>query len=76
MRDAFVADAQNRERLAIFNGAMQAGYFILAVRAAGLDAGPMLGFDGPGIDAEFLRRPDMEDDPGGQHRKARNRSMV
>jgi 3-hydroxypropanoate dehydrogenase len=54
MRDNFVADSQNRERLAIFNGALQAGYFTLAIRAAGLAAGPMLGFNGPGIDAEFF----------------------
>jgi 3-hydroxypropanoate dehydrogenase len=54
LRDNFVDDAENRERLAIFNGALQAGYFIIAVRAAGLAAGPMLGFDGPGIDAEFF----------------------
>jgi 3-hydroxypropanoate dehydrogenase len=54
MRENFVDDAANRERLAIFNGALQAGYFILAVRAAGLAAGPMLGFDGPGIDQEFF----------------------
>ena len=43
-----------RERLAIFNGALQSGYFILAIRAAGLAAGPMLGFDADGIDAEFF----------------------
>jgi 3-hydroxypropanoate dehydrogenase len=54
LRDNFVADAENRERLAIFNGALQSGYFILAIRAAGLAAGPMLGFNGPGIDAEFF----------------------
>jgi 3-hydroxypropanoate dehydrogenase len=54
MRDAFVNDATHRERLATFNGALQTGYFILAVRAAGLAAGPMLGFDGPGIDREFF----------------------
>ena len=54
LRENFVADAENRERLAIFNGALQTGYFILAVRAAGLAAGPMLGFNGPGIDAEFF----------------------
>ncbi len=54
LRDNFVADAANRERLAIFNGAIQTGYFILAVRSAGLAAGPMLGFDGPGIDSEFF----------------------
>jgi 3-hydroxypropanoate dehydrogenase len=54
MRENFVADPANRERLATFNGALQAGYFILAVRAAGLAAGPMLGFDGAGIDREFF----------------------
>jgi 3-hydroxypropanoate dehydrogenase len=54
MRENFVNDAAGRERLAIFNGALQTGYFILAVRAAGLAAGPMLGFDGPGIDQEFF----------------------
>jgi 3-hydroxypropanoate dehydrogenase len=54
MRDNFAPDAENRERLARFNGALQAGYFILAVRAAGLAAGPMLGFNATGIDAEFF----------------------
>lgn len=54
MRENFVGDAVNRERLAIFNGALQTGYLILAVRAAGLAAGPMLGFNGPGIDQEFF----------------------
>jgi 3-hydroxypropanoate dehydrogenase len=49
-----VEDGENRERLAKFNGALQAGYFILAVRAAGLAAGPMLGFDADGIDREFF----------------------
>jgi 3-hydroxypropanoate dehydrogenase len=33
---------------------LQAGYFILAVRAVGLDAGPMAGFDHDGVDAEFF----------------------
>jgi 3-hydroxypropanoate dehydrogenase len=54
MRDNFVDQPERREQLARFNGALQAGYFILAVRAAGLVAGPMLGFDAPGIDAEFF----------------------
>jgi 3-hydroxypropanoate dehydrogenase len=54
MRDNFVDQPERREQLARFNGALQAGYFILAVRAAGLAAGPMLGFDGPAIDAEFF----------------------
>lgn len=42
------------EGMAQFNGALQAGYFLLGVRAAGLAAGPMAGFDKPGVDAEFF----------------------
>jgi len=48
------ADDGARAETARFNATLQAGYFILAARAAGLDAGPMGGFDRPGIDAEFL----------------------
>ena len=48
------ADEELRERQARFNSALQAAYFIIAIRAAGLAAGPMGGFDGPGIDAEFF----------------------
>jgi 3-hydroxypropanoate dehydrogenase len=33
---------------------LQAGYFILAVRSLGLDAGPMAGFSREGVDTEFL----------------------
>lgn len=48
------ADYAHRVQAAQFNAALQAGYFILAVRALGLDAGPMGGFDKAGLDAEFL----------------------
>lgn len=37
------------------NSWLQAGHFILAVRALGLAAGPMLGFDAPALDQEFFR---------------------
>ena len=37
-----------------FNSALQAGYFILSVRAHGLAAGPMSGFDAEALDAEFF----------------------
>lgn len=47
-------DADSVEESARLNAALQAGAFILAVRALGYDAGPMNGIDGPGIDAEFL----------------------
>ncbi|MBS1676287.1 MAG: malonic semialdehyde reductase [Actinobacteria bacterium] len=54
LRDRFCADAAGGERAATFSGAMQAGYFILAARAVGLAAGPMLGFDQVAVDAEFF----------------------
>lgn len=47
-------DPVKREQFARFNAAIQAGYFILAVRAVGLDAGPMAGVNLAGIDQEFL----------------------
>jgi 3-hydroxypropanoate dehydrogenase len=36
------------------NGSLQAGYFILAARALGLDCGPMGGFDKQKVDAIFF----------------------
>jgi 3-hydroxypropanoate dehydrogenase len=47
-------DLQARERLAIPSATIQTAYFILGVRAAGLAAGPMGGFNHEGIDAEFF----------------------
>jgi 3-hydroxypropanoate dehydrogenase len=52
-RDRFADDAA-REQAARFNATLQAGYFILAVRAAGLAAGPMGGFDAAGVDRDLL----------------------
>lgn len=52
-KDRF-ADAAGRERTARFNATLQAGYFILAARAVGLDAGPMGGFDAAGVDRDLL----------------------
>lgn len=43
-----------RASLGDFNSAMQAGYFVLAVRAEGLAAGPMGGFDKAATDADFF----------------------
>jgi 3-hydroxypropanoate dehydrogenase len=48
------ANEAKREATAQFNAVLQAGYFILAIRAYGLAAGPMAGFDGAGIDADFF----------------------
>ena len=33
---------------------LQIGYLIIGIRAAGLAAGPMAGFDAAGVDAEFF----------------------
>jgi 3-hydroxypropanoate dehydrogenase len=54
MKDLFEADEEMRVNGGNFNAALQAGYFILAVRAHGLAAGPMTGFDTAGVDAEFF----------------------
>ncbi|MDZ5443706.1 malonic semialdehyde reductase [Micromonospora sp. 4G57] len=54
MRDALAGDVQARERMARFNATLQIGYWLLAVRAAGLAAGPMGGFDADGLDKEFF----------------------
>lgn len=39
---------------ALRNSSLQAGYFILALRALGLDCGPMSGFDAGMVDALFF----------------------
>ncbi len=43
-----------KEITALRSGTLQGGYFILAARAAGLDCGPMSGFDNAKVDAEFF----------------------
>ena len=48
------AKMEGRAEMAKFNATLQAGYFIIAVRAIGLAAGPMSGFDYPAMDAEFF----------------------
>ncbi len=52
-KDLF-ADDTAREQAAKFNATLQIGYFLIGVRAAGLAAGPMGGFDAAGLDAAFF----------------------
>ncbi|HAM45711.1 MAG TPA: malonic semialdehyde reductase [Propionibacteriaceae bacterium] len=52
------ADAPRRQAKAADNSWLQAGAFLLAVRAVGLDAGPLGGFDTAAVDAEFLADTD------------------
>lgn len=50
----FFPEEGPRAEFAKMNASIQVGYFILAARAVGLDAGPMGGFDSAGVDAEFF----------------------
>lgn len=59
-KESLDGDEEARERIARLNAALQVGYFIIGVRAAGLAAGPMTGFDAAAVDKEFF--------PEGRHR--------
>ncbi|MFI1799902.1 malonic semialdehyde reductase [Streptomyces sp. NPDC020379] len=53
-KDVFFSERPTREESAKVNGALQAAYFIVGIRAAGLAAGPMTGFDFAAVQKEFL----------------------
>jgi len=53
-REWFSGNPQLAEVTSFRNSTLQGGYFILAARAAGLDCGPMSGFDNAKVDAEFF----------------------
>ncbi|MEU1747409.1 malonic semialdehyde reductase [Micromonospora arida] len=55
----WLADRAARVEQARFNATLQIGYLIVGVRAAGLAAGPMAGFDTAGVQREFF--------PDGRH---------
>ncbi len=50
----FVGNDALREKSAFLNTTLQAGYFIMAARALGLDTGPMTGFSNEAVDAAFF----------------------
>jgi 3-hydroxypropanoate dehydrogenase len=54
LREAFAADPAHRAEQARYNALLQIGYFIVGVRAAGLAAGPMIGFDADRLNREFF----------------------
>jgi len=54
IKDAVFSELEVREAHGTFNASIQVGYFILGIRAAGLAAGPMTGFDPEGINKEFF----------------------
>jgi len=53
-RSWFVGNQPLIETTAFRNSSLQGAYLILAVRALGLDAGPMSGFDNETVDREFF----------------------
>ena len=50
----FASDPAKAARAAFQNGTLQVAYLIIALRAVGLDTGPMTGFDNAKVDAEFF----------------------
>ena len=50
----FKENAELAQEYAMRNGSLQGGYLIIAIRAFGLSAGPMSGFDNAGVDKEFF----------------------
>jgi 3-hydroxypropanoate dehydrogenase len=54
MRSYFVGNQALVDETAFRNSSLQAGYFILAARALGLDCGPMSGFDANKVNEEFF----------------------
>jgi 3-hydroxypropanoate dehydrogenase len=53
-RDWFTTNSALAEETGLRNSSLQGAYFILALRAQGLDCGPMSGFDADKVDAAFF----------------------
>ena len=54
VKGMFDANAEMTATTAFRNGSLTGAYFIMAVRALGLDAGAMSGFNNAAVDAEFF----------------------
>jgi 3-hydroxypropanoate dehydrogenase len=54
LKDVFASNQEMATTTSRFNATLQAAYFLLSVRAHGLAAGPMAGFDAAAVDAEFF----------------------
>ena len=59
-RSWFAGDPVGAEAVARMNATLQAAYLILALRAVGLDTGPMGGFDAAAADAAFFPEGDAK----------------
>ena len=69
----FAGNPELAARSAAQSGTLQVGYFILALRALGLDAGPMGGFDAAKVEAEFFPEGKIKANVDHQHRLWRRR---
>lgn len=58
VRPYFDGKPEAARESAFRNATLQAGYFLMAARALGLDCGPMSGFDAARVAAEFLQGRD------------------
>ncbi len=54
MADRFSGNAEMAESFSRIQAILQGGYFIMALRAVGLDVGAMGGFNNAGVDEEFF----------------------
>ncbi len=54
MYDSFARDERHAETTAFRNATLQAGYFMMAARALGLDCGPMSGFNEAQVNETFF----------------------
>jgi len=54
MRSYFASDPALAARSAFQNSTLQVAYLIIALRAVGLDTGPMTGFENAKVDSEFF----------------------
>lgn len=54
LRDGLEDQHDARREMALLSASMQFGYFVIGVRALGLAAGPMSGFDAEAVSREFF----------------------
>ena len=74
-RERFAGNEDGRRQMALTNATLQAGYFLLGVRAAGLAAGPMGGFRRRRGRARTVPRRTAPGPAGGQHRPSGRRRV-
>jgi len=60
LKDSLAADPDRRESVATLSATLQLAYFLIGIRAAGLAAGPMGGFDAAGLEADLFPAGDQK----------------